>query len=290
MKTHFTMRLIAILMPITALGQLSPSQLQLNATEPGTHLKNIIQDHQIEEIALVRPFGWNTDTTRYPFEPDSFLFGKRLLAIGEEVIRLDSIDYFLVNADNQTLTLRSRDKGRHYNRGLKHDRQLLEIIESRKDETKMLGKVAPDFTAITLSGKEITLSELRGKVVLLNFWFLGCMPCQKEFPDLNKLTEEYPEVEIVSVALNEKPALLEHIEVWGESHYKLSAFYSFFGDELFYEIIPNGEKIIAQYNFTGYPINFFIDQEGLIRSLSRYTEPRPKNYEKLSTELEKLLH
>jgi len=289
MKTHLVIRLIILLMPISVYSQLNPAQQYLNETAPGTHLKNIIEDHQIEEIALIRPFGWNTDTTHYQFQPDNFLFGKRRLVIDEEEIRLDSISHFLLDTKKQTLTLHSRDKGRHYNRNLKNNRQLLELIESRKDETKMLGKMAPDFTATTLSGKEIVLSTLRGKVVLLNFWFLGCLPCQKEFPDLNKLTVEYPEVEIVSIALNEASDLLEHIEVLGESHYKLSEFYSFFNDKLFYEIIPDGEKIIEQYNFTGYPINFFIDQKGIIKGISRYIGS-PRNYKKMSGELEKLLN
>ena len=48
---------------------------------------------------------------------------------------------------------------------------------------------APDFTLVSLEGDQITLSDLRGSVVLLNFWATWCGPCIMEIPDLNRLQE-----------------------------------------------------------------------------------------------------
>ena len=50
---------------------------------------------------------------------------------------------------------------------------------------------APDFTLVSLEGDMFTLSDLRGKVILLNFWATWCYPCKIEIPDLNKLQEKY---------------------------------------------------------------------------------------------------
>jgi cytochrome c biogenesis protein CcmG, thiol:disulfide interchange protein DsbE len=53
------------------------------------------------------------------------------------------------------------------------------------------GTLAPDFTLPNLQGDTVRLSDLRDKVVLLNFWASWCLPCQAELPDLSSLYQEY---------------------------------------------------------------------------------------------------
>jgi len=53
------------------------------------------------------------------------------------------------------------------------------------------GKPAPDFALQTVDKKPLTLSELRGKVVLLNFWATWCPPCRAELPQLVQMQEKY---------------------------------------------------------------------------------------------------
>src|SRR5262245_507685 len=55
----------------------------------------------------------------------------------------------------------------------------------------LVGCKAPNFRVKTMTGDSLTLSELSGKVVVLNFWFIGCAPCQAELPALNALAIEY---------------------------------------------------------------------------------------------------
>jgi cytochrome c biogenesis protein CcmG, thiol:disulfide interchange protein DsbE len=50
---------------------------------------------------------------------------------------------------------------------------------------------APDFTLSAIDGSQVKLSDLRGKVVLLNFWATWCPPCKAEMPDLSALQQEY---------------------------------------------------------------------------------------------------
>src|SRR5205085_173417 len=52
-------------------------------------------------------------------------------------------------------------------------------------------KPAPDFSLVALDGKTISLASLRGKVVVLNFWFPACAPCRAELPLMQKLYEQY---------------------------------------------------------------------------------------------------
>src|SRR5258708_8850388 len=69
------------------------------------------------------------------------------------------------------------------------------MSESMKEADLMkkesIGKPAAVFTAKTLDGKSVSLTDLKGKIVVLNFWFIACAPCVAEMPDLNNLVEKY---------------------------------------------------------------------------------------------------
>ncbi|MDE2039381.1 MAG: TlpA family protein disulfide reductase [Elusimicrobia bacterium] len=60
----------------------------------------------------------------------------------------------------------------------------LYLILSRPADTVAIGKRAPSFTLADISGRTVSLSDYRGKVVLLNFWASWCPICRQEFPDL----------------------------------------------------------------------------------------------------------
>jgi len=64
---------------------------------------------------------------------------------------------------------------------------------------------APDFTAIDNNGKQVHLSDFRGKVVLLNFWATWCVPCKASFPAMTKFMQRHPEVVFLFIATQEKP-------------------------------------------------------------------------------------
>jgi peroxiredoxin len=66
---------------------------------------------------------------------------------------------------------------------------------------------APASTFTTLEGKTLTLDELRGKVVLVNFWATSCPGCVKEMPDMVEVYREYKDrgFEIIAVAMSYDP-------------------------------------------------------------------------------------
>lgn len=63
-------------------------------------------------------------------------------------------------------------------------------------------KPAADFTVKSLSGKNIKLSEQRGRVVILNFWATWCTPCKKELPYFNDLYKKYRGVGLQVLGVN----------------------------------------------------------------------------------------
>ncbi|MBO3699936.1 peroxiredoxin [Roseivirga sp. E12] len=120
----------------------------------------------------------------------------------------------------------------------------------RNGEDPLLNKVAPDFQATDLAGNKVELSAFRGKLVVLNFWFIGCKPCIMEMPDLNELVKEYEKEDIVFLAIG-----LD----------RLSSIDTFLANEKFdYRIIPEGRTIAHDYDVYAYPTHFVLDKDGVV--------------------------
>ena len=113
-----------------------------------------------------------------------------------------------------------------------------------------IGAIPPDFTATTLDNSQIQLSQLKGKVVVMNFWFLACGPCIKEMPDLNELVKKYQgkDVEFIAVTYDKQDLVTE----------------SFKNHPFSYKQIANAQNIIDLYKATAFPTHLVIDKEGKI--------------------------
>ena len=119
------------------------------------------------------------------------------------------------------------------------------------------GFLAPDFTLETLQGEKITLSHLRGKIVVVNFWATWCLPCRKETPALEKAYEQYKDsgMVILGVNLTDQDSVSE-VESFVQE-FKLS-----------YPILLDQDGNISNlYQIQGLPMTFFINREGIIRTV-----------------------
>lgn len=119
------------------------------------------------------------------------------------------------------------------------------------------GQFAPDFTLTTLSGEKITLSELKGKKVVLNFWATWCPPCKDEMPHFQKYYEKYEKednVEIVAVNLTYARETNERVQQFIDS----------FGITFPVPLMED-EEIGKPYRIVTIPSTFFIDTEGRIQ-------------------------
>ncbi len=118
-----------------------------------------------------------------------------------------------------------------------------------------IGKPAPDFSTIDLDGNRISLSNLKGKVVLLEFWATWCGPCLPEIPYLKKVYEEYKAEDFVmiGVSLDYDVEILEKF-LQEESMYwpQISQSDGMFG------------LISKAYNIWGIPQSYLIDKKGYI--------------------------
>ncbi|MDD2557449.1 MAG: TlpA disulfide reductase family protein [Desulfuromonadaceae bacterium] len=74
--------------------------------------------------------------------------------------------------------------------------------QTQAQETAAAAKVAPDFTLIDMQGKKVTLSDLRGQVVLVNFWATWCPPCRQEMPSMEELYKQLKPHGVELLAIN----------------------------------------------------------------------------------------
>ena len=119
------------------------------------------------------------------------------------------------------------------------------------------GFLAPDFSLDTLQGEKITLSHLRGKIVVVNFWATWCLPCRKETPALEKAFEQYKDSGMVILGVN----LTDQ-----DSVSEVESFVQEF--KLTYPILLDRDGNISNlYQIQGLPMTFFINREGIIRTL-----------------------
>ncbi|MET0050578.1 MAG: TlpA disulfide reductase family protein [Candidatus Thiodiazotropha sp.] len=76
------------------------------------------------------------------------------------------------------------------------------------------GDAAPDFTLKSRSGENIKLSELRGNVVMVNFWASWCGPCRQEMPLLDQLYDRYKDMGFTLLGVNLQASLRSHERFW----------------------------------------------------------------------------
>jgi len=115
-----------------------------------------------------------------------------------------------------------------------------------------VNQAAPDFALTTLTGESVRLSELKGRVVAVNFWATWCGPCRLEMPLLQTYADRYPQ-DLTVLAVNDA----EPIE-------KVQPYVDDLG--LSFPILLDEKELVTRlYRVRGFPTTIFIDRDGKIR-------------------------
>jgi peroxiredoxin len=136
--------------------------------------------------------------------------------------------------------------------------QLSRRVIAEQSRPASLAGLAPaqEFTLTTTDGKAVSLSALRGQVVLLNFWATWCPPCKAEMPDLNALQRDYgakKRFTVVGIASEESPGAV-------------AAFASQL-DISFPLLLDTRGQVANDYKIRTLPSSVIVDRDGRIRDM-----------------------
>jgi len=137
-----------------------------------------------------------------------------------------------------------------------------------KSQSSLIGKPLPDIKLKTFEGKEVSLKEFHGKVVLINFWATWCPPCREEFGLFKKLYEKYKDRGFVILAINTDPEnLAEFLKEY----------------QLPFPVLIANDEVMEIFPLQGLPTSFLVNREGIV------VKERKGIYRELEKDLEEIL-
>lgn len=111
-------------------------------------------------------------------------------------------------------------------------------------------EIAPDFTVQTLDGDAITLSELKGRPVVINFWATWCGPCRQEVPAFSAFAKAHPEIPVLGLSVDDGPIsrVKRIVKEWS----------------IAYPVAIVGEALQAEYDISTLPTTVVVDENGKV--------------------------
>lgn len=126
---------------------------------------------------------------------------------------------------------------------------------------KMIDEPAPNFTLKDLNGKDVSLSDLKGKTVVVDFWATWCGPCKASFPAMKKAVEKYADKNDVKFLF---------VNTWENVKDKKENAESFIkqNNYPFHVLLDTQNEVVSKFKVSGIPTKFVIDKKGKIRFMS----------------------
>jgi peroxiredoxin len=124
---------------------------------------------------------------------------------------------------------------------------------------------APAFTLASKGGKDVSLSQFQGQVVMINFWASWCGPCRQEMPLLESIYKKYNKLGFTMIGVNVEPDSKAADEWLKETPVSFPILYD------------RDSKVSKLYDVAGMPSTVIIDRTGKLRKLHRGYKPGDEN-------------
>ena len=116
----------------------------------------------------------------------------------------------------------------------------------------LVNGTAPDFALKTLGGREVHLSQFRGKPVMINFWATWCSPCRAELPLIqDRFEKHYPSLVVLAVEDGSTPSEISEAA---------------YASGINFLILMGHNSVLSAYNVQAFPTTLFVDVDGIVRS------------------------
>ncbi|RYZ51441.1 MAG: TlpA family protein disulfide reductase [Chitinophagaceae bacterium] len=138
--------------------------------------------------------------------------------------------------------------------------QIKQLAATEMKHYQMEGSELPDYAFTDINGRQYNKANTKGNVLLLKCWFINCVACVKEFPELNNLVDNYrdrKDLLFVSLAMDTKEKLV-----------------SFLSKKPFrYAVVPGAEAYMSEkLNVSAYPMHILVDRNGRIVKVTNTVE------------------
>ncbi|MBE9597748.1 TlpA disulfide reductase family protein [Pedobacter sp. MC2016-24] len=127
-------------------------------------------------------------------------------------------------------------------------------LDKNKYETLKIGSLAPKFSAVNVrNGRSVSHEVLKGKVVLLDFWYLSCMPCKMLIPKIQRLRDKFKSEDVAIVGINVRDTSAKEIRKFlKERKILFSQYYM-------------AESMMADYKLYAFPTTMIVGRDGQVK-------------------------
>jgi len=197
---------------------------------------------QIEITRPIDQLGFNKNTIVTNNRGVRYLYAEwsRLMATGN--YRLEPVQH---DSDSTAFVLSKRDE--------QAESKILSLLP--KPEETTFFKTGDTFTFVNLvdmNGLMIKASDLAGKIVVINFWFIACPPCRYEIPELNRLVKAYQnntDVVFIAISLDRLQDVAKFLKV----------------SPFAYHVIGDSMALFSYYRVDQCPVSLVVDKQGIIK-------------------------